>query len=114
MLGWATDEWLTIVENIGRECGWDESVLFHFMPDEHTLIFQVRKSPLVFTIQQQAVDWQRFAISYTGYEPGAAPDATMRRFGSGPARPAATVSDELERWLRASVARYAAETGIRD
>ncbi len=114
MLGWAVDEWLAIVENVGRECGWDSSLIFHLMPDEHTLVFQVRKSPLFFTINQQAMDAQRFTVAYTGYEPDAEPEATMRRFGAGPARPAASVSDELERWLRASVARYAAETSLPD
>ncbi len=114
MLGWAVDEWLAIVDNIGRECGWDTSLIFHLMPDEHTLILQVRKSPLIFSIQQQAIDAQRFTVAYTGYEPGAERDATMRRFGSGPARPAASVSDELQRWLRSSVARYAAETSLPD
>ena len=110
----AMDEWLGLVENVSRECDWDAGFMFHFMPDEYTLVFQVRKSPLFFTIKQPAVDLQRFTVSYSGYEPGAERDATMRRFGSGPARPAPAVSDELERWLRGSVVRYAAETTLRD
>ncbi len=114
MLGWAMDEWLAITEGFVGACSWDESLLFHFMPDEHTLVFQVRKSPLSFIIKQQAVDQQLFTISYTGYEPGAARDATMRRFGFGPARPAPAVSAELEGWLRSSVARYVAESGVPD
>ncbi len=114
MQGWAMDEWLVIIENVSRECGWDAGLLFHFMPDEYTLVLQVRKSPLVFTIKQQALDPQRFTVSYTVYEPGSEPDATMRRFGAGPARPVPAVSDELERWLRASVVRYVAEAGMPD
>lgn len=110
----AMDGWLTIVQDIGREQGWDGSLIFTFMMDDHTLVFQVRKSPLSFTIKQLPSDPHKFTVSYTVFPPGTPLDSTLRRLGTSQTRSSASVSKELEDWLRDSVAHYARETSLPD
>jgi hypothetical protein len=109
-----TQRWLDIVARIGRQAGWDGTLIIPMEIDDRTLNFQVRKSALGFMIKQEGADAQRFSISYTEYARGTPLDTTLRRIDGGRYRSPSTVDQQLEQWLLGSVARYVADRGLLD
>ena len=107
-------KWLGIVESISQEYGWDKSLIITMQTDDRTFVIQVRKSPLVFTIKQETFDLHKYTVSYTVFPYSSTPDATARRLTAGQSRSAAFVEEELEKWLRELVAKYAAENKLAD
>ncbi len=105
---------MEVIHTVTRELGWDESLILSMPTDDHTFVIQVRKSALVFTITQEHAHSDRFAVSYTAYDPGAEPQTTVRRFTSGHFRSAGSIDEDLNRWLRQTVARHAAQSALPD
>ncbi len=101
--------WLGIVKTISEECRWDRHFILTMETDDQTLVIQVRKSPLVFTIKQDSFHPPTYTVSYTALPPSAPPGATVRWLTPWETRPALFVDAELEQWLRQSVAAYAAD-----
>ncbi len=111
MLSSDVQRWQDKANWISRECGWDASLLLTIQPDERTLVIQVRKSSLLFTVRQDSPGLPRYTVTYTEYASRGPADATVRRMTAGQARSAAFVEEEIEKWLRRFVAQYAAERG---
>ncbi len=106
--------WLTRVKSIGHECGWDRSLLITMETDDRAFVVQVRKSALLFIARQEGLEPPTYTVTYTTFQRGAPPDVTARRTTAGQFSPPAFVEEELEKWLRESVAAYATEMGMPD
>jgi hypothetical protein len=114
MLKTDVQSWLEIIRNVGQECGWDKSLVFAMETDERTFIVQVRKSGLTFNAVEEPGEPRRYTVSYTMFPYNSTPDATARRFTAGKSRAPTFVAEELETWLRQSVAKYVTDNGVPD
>ncbi len=106
------EKWLGVVTTISRECEWDPSLVISMQTDERTYVIQVRKSPLMFIVNEEPARSGNYAVAYTVYP--SVPEETARRVSAGKSRAPGFVEEQLEQWLREYVARYAVETKLPD
>ena len=108
------ESWLSTITEVRNELGWDKSLILTMKTDERTFLVQVRKSALVFTVQEEPGEHRRYTVTYTELPPESTPNETARRVTAGKSRSAEFVREELEKWLREPIARYAAGTRLPD